>query len=275
MNILKSMAVAFSTYSKIPMPQFEWKEENMRYSMCFFPLIGAVTGALLLVLELLMEKMGLGSGFRSAVYTVLPLLVTGGIHLDGYMDTTDALRSYRGKEERLRILKDPHIGAFAVIRAFVLLILTYGFYMEADHGTLLLVSFSFVISRCLSGLAVITFPKAKKDGMLYTVSDAAKKAQKRVRSILVAELVAAVAGMVTAGILSAGMTDMSAGYRMAAGLLPSFAGLGAAGTLYRYYRHMAIQKFGGTSGDLAGWFLTLCEFFMLLSIFLVKCLLRL
>ena len=42
MHIIRGIAVAFSTYSKIPMPQFVWKEEDMRYSMCFFPWIGAV-----------------------------------------------------------------------------------------------------------------------------------------------------------------------------------------------------------------------------------------
>ena len=47
MHIIRGIAVAFSTYSKIPMPQFVWKEEDMRYSMCFFPWIGAVIGAIL------------------------------------------------------------------------------------------------------------------------------------------------------------------------------------------------------------------------------------
>ena len=45
-KIGKSIAIAFSMYSKIPMVQFEWKEEDMRYSMCFFPLVGIVIGLL-------------------------------------------------------------------------------------------------------------------------------------------------------------------------------------------------------------------------------------
>ncbi|MCD8323673.1 MAG: adenosylcobinamide-GDP ribazoletransferase, partial [Clostridiales bacterium] len=40
------MAVAFSMYSKIPVPQIKWTKENMRYALCFFPLVGVVTGAL-------------------------------------------------------------------------------------------------------------------------------------------------------------------------------------------------------------------------------------
>ena len=44
MRVIRSMIIAFSTYSRIPMPQVEWSDENRKYTMCFFPLIGAVIG---------------------------------------------------------------------------------------------------------------------------------------------------------------------------------------------------------------------------------------
>ena len=47
MKFLEPMIIAFSMYSKIPMPRIEWNKENMKYTMCFFPLIGVVTGALI------------------------------------------------------------------------------------------------------------------------------------------------------------------------------------------------------------------------------------
>ena len=37
-------------YSKIPMPRVEWNEKNMKYAMCFFPLVGVVTGLLEVIL---------------------------------------------------------------------------------------------------------------------------------------------------------------------------------------------------------------------------------
>ena len=46
MRIIKSFFIAFSMYSKIPMPQFAWKDEDMRYALCFFPWVGAVIGVL-------------------------------------------------------------------------------------------------------------------------------------------------------------------------------------------------------------------------------------
>lgn len=244
------MAVAFSTYSKIPMPQFEWKEENMRYSMCFFPLIGAAIGAMLILSDFFMRICGCKSPFRAAVSTVLPLIITGGIHMDGYMDTTDALRSYKGKEERLNILKDPHVGAFAVIHAAILLTLIYGFYTEAKTTDLYPIAFSFVISRCLSGLAVVIFPKAKKDGMLHAVSDAAKHAEKRIRNILILELAASAFFMAVASLCAGGET--------VSGICRVCLMLAAAGLTFAYYHNTACEKFGGTTGDLAGWFLCVC-----------------
>ena len=47
MRLIRSFLIAFSTYSRIPVPQVEWTEENRRYAMCFFPLIGAVLGLIL------------------------------------------------------------------------------------------------------------------------------------------------------------------------------------------------------------------------------------
>ena len=93
----------------------------------------------------------------------IPILVTGGFHLDGFMDTCDALSSWRTREERLQILSDPHIGAFAVIR-LALFGLIYGAALsELTAEDRILWMGSFFLSRCLSGYTVVAFPKAKKN----------------------------------------------------------------------------------------------------------------
>ena len=48
MRVIRSLFIAFSTYSRIPVPQVDWSDENRKYSMCFFPLIGAVSKDFLL-----------------------------------------------------------------------------------------------------------------------------------------------------------------------------------------------------------------------------------
>ena len=98
-------------YSKIPMPQFEWKEEDMRYMLCFFPWIGAVIGICLWLWAVLCEKAGIGMLAFTTIGSVIPILITGGFHVDGFMDTMDAFHSYQPREKKLEILKDSHIGA--------------------------------------------------------------------------------------------------------------------------------------------------------------------
>ena len=119
MHILKSIIIAFSMYSKIPMPQFEWKEEDMKHVLCFFPWIGIVIGLCLYFWRLLCDRFGIRNLCYVFIGTAIPLLLTGGFHVDGFMDTMDAFHSYQPKERKLEILKDSHIGAFAVIRLLV------------------------------------------------------------------------------------------------------------------------------------------------------------
>ena len=119
MRWIHSLGIAFSMYSKIPVPKVRWTNEAMQYTFCFFPLVGVAEGALLwgmgMVLYGLRDRNRLPAIFVAIVLTILPLLVTGGIHMDGFLDTTDARRSYQEPEKKLAILKDPHTGAFALI----------------------------------------------------------------------------------------------------------------------------------------------------------------
>ena len=125
-NLWNSFIVAFSMYSKIPMPRADWTRENMKYSMCFFPWVGLVIGALEFGWFHLAVWLGFGTIFRTAVLVLIPVLVTGGIHLDGLLDTADAMSSWREKERRLEILKDSHAGAFAVIIGLCYFVICFG-----------------------------------------------------------------------------------------------------------------------------------------------------
>ena len=112
MTVLQTIAVAFAMFSAVPVPQFDWNKKNMRYSLCAFPLVGVLCG----VLWCVCASLPLPAMVRAAGFCLIPVWVTGGIHLDGYADTCDALCSYGDTKKKLDILKDPHCGAFAVIR---------------------------------------------------------------------------------------------------------------------------------------------------------------
>ena len=133
--MMKAILIAFSTYSKIPMPHFKWDPKALQYSMCAFPLVGAVIGAGEFAIWYLFGFLLQWSEvFTAALLTVFPILITGGIHMDGFLDTVDAKSSYKSKEEKLQILKDPHTGAFAIIRGCLYFLIYFGCMAEVVHA---------------------------------------------------------------------------------------------------------------------------------------------
>ena len=189
-------------------------------------------------------RFGYQPGFVTAVLVLVPVFVTGGIHVDGLLDTSDALSSWQERSRRLEILKDSHAGAFAVITAAVYFIAWYGAYSQLFNGAenmrvIGILSLGFMVSRCFSGISVMTFPKARKDG---TVAEFSRKAEDlAVRNVLIVYLVILLAVMVW--------------IQPVLGIL-AFA---AAGAIFLFYHHKAMKYFGGIIGDLAGYFLCLCE----------------
>lgn len=241
-SMINGFFIAFSMYSKIPVPKAEWNRQNMKYALCFFPMIGLVIGALLCAWGefCVVSRLHLGTMCFALTGAVIPVIITGGIHLDGFLDTMDALHSYESKEKRLAILKDPHVGAFAVIAAICYFLLyAAGLQQMCTESQFFLLGFGFVISRALSGMSLVWFPAAKKEGTLYTFASAADR--KTVRSVLVTILVLCFAGVL--------WIDLVTGAVM---LLASL-------WVWTYYYYMSVKRFGGITGDLAGFFLCLSE----------------
>ena len=168
---LQTIAVAFAMFSALPVPQFAWNQKNMRYAMCAFPLIGGVIGGL----WCLCGALPLPMPAKAAGFCLIPVWVTGGIHLDGYADTCDALSSYGDREKKLEILKDPHCGAFAVIRlcSYFAAYLALCACVDFTPRVGLCWTLALVLERALSGLAVASFPMAKNTGLAHTFATAA------------------------------------------------------------------------------------------------------
>ncbi len=101
----------------------------MKYVLCFFPWIGAVIGLCMAGWFWVCRNCGIGDTAYLCISMAVPILATGGIHIDGFMDTMDALHSYQGRERKLEILKDPHSGAFSII----MLLLYYLIYAAAFY----------------------------------------------------------------------------------------------------------------------------------------------
>lgn len=243
-ELLRSCAIAFSTYSRIPMPMVEWNEKNMRHTLAFFPLVGAAVGAVFWGAGALCGLLDAGPILRAGVLTAVPALVTGGIHLDGYCDTVDALASHASRERKLVILKDSSAGAFAVIWCCVWFLAYFSLLTEAK--SLPTLAAGFVLSRALSARAIERLPSARA-GM-----GAALKSGSRFPWWVLAVYLVLCGGAVW----------------LWGEPLAALAALAAAALFYFYYKSMAIRQFGGFTGDLAGWFLQVCELVILAAVVL-------
>ncbi len=240
MNVLKSLVSAFLMYSKIPMPYIEWKEENKRYALCFFPMIGMVIGFVFLVWNLLCSKFNVGIILKSVGSVLIPIIITGGIHLDGFCDVTDAVSSYATKEKKLNIMKDPHIGSFALIKLCCYLIFQSALFSEVKFFTAtIVIAFGYILSRSLSGIAAVSFKCAKNTGTLQSFVKPAHK------NITIAVLSAVI--VITSGLMI--FFSPMIGCFVLFGAIVSFI----------FYRFFSYKAFGGITGDTAGWFLQICE----------------
>ena len=250
MSIINSFFIALSMYSRIPVPRVDWKKENMRYAMCFFPMIGVAIGAVMYLAGWLLDKAAVGTLFRGVVFTLIPIIITGGIHMDGFMDTMDALGSWGDREKKLEILKDSHAGAFAILGMGCYLMWSVAVWNELPAEVLGVCGVSFVLSRALSGFSVVTFPAARNSGLLKMFQDGAQKKVVRITMCL----------YVAAAVIMMAVMDARAMTGAVAGAMIAFL----------YYVVVSRKQFGGVTGDLAGFFLETAELAMFTGI-LVTC----
>ncbi len=126
MKALTGFFMAWSCFTVLPCPCRKWDEDARKYMLLFLPCIGLIIGMLWICLWLALRLAGAPAPLEAACMTVFPFIMTGGIHLDGFIDCSDAVFSRRSPEERNRILKDSHVGAFGVIVPAIMFVLYFG-----------------------------------------------------------------------------------------------------------------------------------------------------
>ena len=223
-------------FCAVPCPVRRWEPRlRVRMLLCF-PLLGLLLGGLWGLLGLLLRRVG-GGTVSAAALAVCPYLLTGFIHLDGFMDCCDAILSRRDRDERRRILKDSHVGSFAVICIGILLLLGYAVQTELaarEDAPLLLFAGISCAARCPSAFAVLRLP------LLPTSGYAADFRPEKAGFFALAELaLVAAAAVVLCG---------------RAGFCTLFAALGASLAIRWGFRDL-----GGMSGDISGLGVTVGE----------------
>ena len=248
------LIIIISVYTRIPMPMVYWNDNNLKYAFCFLPAAGLIAGAAQAAWAALACITGISPVFGAAAACAVPLLVTGGIHIDGFSDTMDALSSHAERQKKLEIMDDPHIGAFGVMWIIVYMMIYAASYYEilsytASESRLinmiaLLVVFP-VISRAAAALAISATAPSKKKGMLYTFTSASN--MKAVGTAAAAVIIISLSAV--------------------ACVSPVFAAVSAVLLilLFLYFRRMTLKEFGGISGDLCGWLIQMTELLLIAS----------
>ena len=222
--------MAWGMFLAIPCPKKIWRESARRKMLACLPLVGCVVGGVWVLCACLVQW--LPGPLAAALLAAAPWLVTGFLHLDGFMDVCDAVLSRRDLETRRRILKDSHCGAFAVICMVLLAMGQWSAFLSARSLSLWGLALIPVASRSCAALAVLT---------LRPMTTSQYSAMERGGAPVVFAALILAAACITAALVWG-----------------SFAPLAAA-AVYALAAWYGVKQLGGMSGDVSGFALTLAE----------------
>ncbi|MCU0476855.1 MAG: adenosylcobinamide-GDP ribazoletransferase [Anaerolineae bacterium] len=135
-------------------------ERPAGWSFGWFWLVGLAIGAGILLLR---QVLPLPPEAAAFVVLLAWVVVTGGLHLDGFGDSCDGVLSTAAPERRLEIMKDPRTGSWAVIGLVMLLL---GKWLAIAQTAPLLLLVAPVAGRCAMVWAAQVFPYARTGNSL-------------------------------------------------------------------------------------------------------------
>lgn len=167
----KEFRIAVSFLTRLPLPyKGEWDERSFSRSSVFFPLVGLIIG---LIVGFVAWLFRLTDHYMVAAVCALitSVAVSGGIHLDGFMDMCDGIFASRGRERALEIMKDSRVGSFSVLGVVMLFLLKFVLYdaVIAESWFFVAILGGFVFSRFMMICCILCFPSARAEGLGVTV----------------------------------------------------------------------------------------------------------
>ncbi len=172
-----------------PLVRRPFTPDELGRSVGWFPFVGLLLGAILAGLDRLLGR-AFPPGVTAALVLAAWVLVTGALHLDGFLDSCDGLFGGHTPEARLRIMRDERAGAFAVIGGILLMLLKYAALAGNPHRTAALV-LAPVVGRWGMAVAVVGFPYGRTEGLGRAMKDHARRPQVLLASVIALATVAA------------------------------------------------------------------------------------
>lgn len=249
-SLYNAFNMAISMFTIIPLPKYEWDEKSARHMMKFYPVIGLVIGLLWYGSFIMLDKLQCSVILSSAILLGVPFILTGFLHLDGFMDVCDALLSRRPKEDKLKILKDSRVGAFSVISLVLLFIVEFSAIntILVEKNNMIFLILIPIISRSLVGYLLITKPMISESYLGKLFKDGTGTFDKVL--LVIVYLVVSIIGF--ALVKGIGV------------VIPLVMGL-----LSMILVRNTQKELGGINGDVAGYILVLSEFIGLIVLSMI------
>lgn len=241
-RIFKACGMSMTMFCAIPMPFHSWDDESRPLMTACLPVVGLEIGVVWALLCFVLQKLValsiLPHALAAGIFTVYPYLVTGFMHLDGFMDVTDAVKSCRDLQRRREILKASDVGAFAVVAVSILVIMSFAASMSLSFKeNIPILIFIPIISRCCSALAVTVLPTMETSQFSGKYRDGIKKSH--VVSICIVAATTCILAAIICEIYAVTLVAVFAGYALA---------------LRKAYKNLE-----GMNGDIAGYSLSVSE----------------
>lgn len=239
--VFKSFVYAFSKYSISPKAHFKDDDDNSyKYILLFVPLIGFIIGGLIYICSEGWPYLCNYELLPAVICVVLPIIISGGGHLEGFVKTVDALSAHKPREKKMEILADSHGGYSAIIVCLSYYLLDIGIWSEMPIDGIPILAIGFVMSRALFGLSILTLNHADESKCTSYVPD---DSLTRLIEIVI------LAALAMVGAYFMVFFNASVGLACVIGAVLTFL----------YYWIVTQKHFGGITEDSAGFFLQLCE----------------
>jgi len=166
--------IAWRLLTVIPSPHYrEPGSEDLGKSVGFFPVVGLFLGLVLFGLDYLL-RLFLPSILVNVLLLITLIILTGALHLDGFIDTCDGLALRSSTSDRLKVMSDSRVGGFGVVGGCCLIIAKFAALAALPLGlratSLILMP---ILSRWEMVYAISIFPSAKKEGMGWAIKQEA------------------------------------------------------------------------------------------------------